>query len=141
METITRNMKDYLKAIYSLEKGEARVKTTELAKVLCIAPASVTEMIRKIATKGLVVYKSYRGVRLTGEGRMVVFGVLRKHRLMEKLLVDFVGMDASSACDEASKLELAVSDKAANGICAAFGHPATCPCGKPIFRDEDCCGG
>jgi len=141
MDAITYTMKDYLKAVYLLEKSKARVKTTDLAEKFRIAPASVTEMVQKMATVGLLTYEPYRGVKLTDQGRRFVMQVLRGHRLLEKLLVDFVGMDASVACDEASKLELVVSDRVVNGICIAFHHPTTCPCGKPIFRDAHCCGG
>ncbi len=141
MDKITYAMKDYLKAIYLLEKGKAIVKTTDLAEEFRIAPASVTEMIQKIAMRGLLVYEPYRGVKLTDEGRRVIMQILRGHRLIEKLLVDFIGMDASSACNEASTLELVVSEKVVNGICVAFNHPEFCPCGKPVFRNEHCCGG
>ena len=141
MDTITDAMKAYLKEIYLLEGERRKVKTTDLAQRFSVAPASVTEMVQKIAAIGLLIYEPYRGVRLTGEGRKLIVQILRRHRLTEKLLVDFVGMDIPSACEEASKLELIVSDRFVNGICAAFNHPTICPCGKPISRGEGCCGG
>lgn len=141
MDMITNTMKTYLKTIFLMEEKGERVKTIKLARELQIKPASVTEMIQKIASLGLVRHKPYYGIELTEEGERLVIGILRRHRLLEKLLVDFAGLDISSACTEASKLELLLSEHAANSICTAFNHPTTCPCGKPIYRDEKCCGG
>jgi DtxR family Mn-dependent transcriptional regulator len=97
-------------------------------------------MIQKMAAEGLVYYAPYQGARLSVHGRRVVMQILRSHRLLEKLLVDFLGLDASTACNEASRLELVVTDKVVNSICKAFNHPTVCPCGEPIFSSNDCCG-
>jgi len=141
MATLTQTMKDYLKAIYSLEGKRVYVKTTDLAQLFSVAPASVTEMLQKMAAEGFLYYEPYHGVRLTVQGRKTVMRILRGHRLIEKLLVDFVGLDAPTACKEASKLELVLTDRVVNGICRAFNHPTVCPHGEPIFKDKNCCGG
>lgn len=140
MAALTPAMKDYLKAIHNLEESRVWVKTTDLAEVFSVTPASVTEMIQKMATHGLLHYAPYRGTKLSVRGRKIVMQILRNHRLLEKLLFDFLGLDASTACNEASRLEHAVTDRVANRICQVFNHPTICPCGEPIFRDNECCG-
>lgn len=140
MVELTNAMKEYMKTIFLMENGGNKVKTTEISKKLQVKPASVTEMIRKLASLGLLAYEPYRGIKLTKKGKDTAIDILRRHRLLERLFVDFVGLNVASACDEASKLELLLSDYAVNGICSAFNHPATCPCGKPIYGNEGCCG-
>ena len=140
MYQITSAMKEYIKTIFSIERNGDVAKTTELAKKLNVKPASVTEMTRKMGERGLLCYKPYHQMRLTERGSDAATKILRQHRLLEKLFVDFLGLDAASACSESSKLELLLSDHATNRICAVFNHPTTCPCGKPIFSDERCCG-
>ena len=140
MYQITSAMKEYIKTIFSIERNGDVAKTTELAKKLNVKPASVTEMTRKMGERGLLCYRPYHQMRLTERGGEAATKILRQHRLLEKLFVDFLGLDAASACSESSKLELLLSDHATNRICAVFNHPTTCPCGKPIFSDQRCCG-
>jgi DtxR family Mn-dependent transcriptional regulator len=133
-------MKDYIKAIFFMGEEGKEAKTTDLAGEIKVKPASVTEMVQKLASMGLVHHDPYRGIKLTEKGKDTATEIVRKHRLLEKLFVDFAGLDVASACDEASRLELLLSAYAANRICAVYEHPQACPCGKPIYRDETCCG-
>lgn len=132
-------MKDYLKEIFLMEESGEEVKTTKLAKKLQVKPASITDMVKKIALMGFISYKPYHSIKLTKKGKRIVMKILRKHRLLEKLFVDFIGLDKNLACKEASRLELLLSDKVANSICMTFNHPKICPCGNPIYQDKSCC--
>jgi len=140
MHEITSAMRDYIKTLFIIEERGGAANTTELAKKLQVSPASVTEMVHKLVTKGMLTHEPYREIRLTEKGRETAINILRRHRLLEKLFVDFLGLSIESACEEASKLELQLSDHAVNSICVAFNHPSICPCGKPIYSDEKCCG-
>jgi len=140
MTELTSTMKDYIKAIFFMEEAGREAKTTNLAQEVKVKPASVTEMVQKLSSIGLVHHDPYHGIKLTKKGKDAVTKIVRKHRLLEKLFVDFAGLEAPSACEEASKLELLLSDDAANRICSIYKHPQTCPCGKPIYSDERCCG-
>jgi DtxR family Mn-dependent transcriptional regulator len=137
---ITGAMKDCTKMIFSIEENGSTAKTTNLAKLLHIKPASVTEMIQKLASKRILTHKPYREIKLTKEGEDIAMDFYRRHGLIEKLFVDFLGLDIASACEEASKLELLLSDYTVNCICIAFKHPTTSPCGKQIFSEKKCCG-
>ena len=79
---------NYLKTIYSLQKGfENGVSTNLIANKIKTKASSVTDMLKKLALKELVVYKKYQGVHLTGTGRLAALKVVRKHRLWECFLV------------------------------------------------------
>ena len=136
MDEIRSGMKEYLKAIFLIEEKGSTAKNIELAEELDVKPASVTEMIQKLASMDLLSYEPYHGMKLTEKGKQITMKILRRHRLLEKLFADFVGLNTASACREASKLDLLLSDYTVNKICAVFNHPSTCPCGKPIYSDE-----
>ena len=136
---ITVNEGKYLKLIYRKQHEEfSRVKTTLIAKSVRVRPATVTEMLQKLAEKGLLKYTRYHGVRLTENGVAEARRLLRKHRLLEVLFVRFLNYEVQRACDEASKLDYHASEDLVNTICRAYGHPETCPCNKAIFSSERC---
>lgn len=139
MDEITSGMKEYLKTVLLIEKGRNGAKNSELARELQVKPASVTEMIRKMGSTGLLDYKPYHEMKSTENGKDAVRSILRKHRLLERMFADFVGLDAESARDEASKLDLLASDSTVNRICTISDHPTICPGGKPIYTHENRC--
>ena len=75
---------------------------------------------------------------LTEEGIIKAQELLRKHRILETLFVRFLNYPSRTACEEAAELDHHVSDKLANAICQAYGHPEVCPCNKPIFTNIEC---
>lgn len=136
---ITVNEGKYLKFIYRKQHEEfSRVKTTLIAGFVGVRPATVTEMLQKLAEKDLVKYTRYHGVRLTEKGVAEARKLLRKHRLLEFLFARLLNYDVQKACDEASKLDYHASEDLVNAICRTYGHPETCPCNKAIFGSERC---
>jgi len=129
------SVEEYLKAIYSFNERGERAKNTELAKRLKVAPPSVTQMVKKLADRGYVQYVPYRGTVLTGRGMALAQRVVRKHRLLERFLYDYLGMDMGKVHDEACRMEHSLSDEAAHALCDALDNPETCPDDdKPIPR-------
>ena len=139
----SHSVEEYLEAIYSFnEKGEL-AKNTELSKKLKVAPPSVTQMIQKLAEEGLVEHQPYKGATLTGKGTALAQKVVRKHRLLERFLQDFLGFSGIKVHDEACRMEHSLSDEAALALCKALDNPETCPDdGNPIppcpLNVEDC---
>jgi len=138
---VTVNEGKYLKLIYRKQQEElSKVGTTLIAKTARVRPSTVTEMLQKLAEKGLLRYKRYYGVELTEEGIAEAKKLLRKHRLLETLFVNALSYGVQKACEEASKLDHYASEDLANTICQSYGHPEHCPCDKIIFSDEGCKG-
>lgn len=132
-EALTRSVEDYLKAIYRLSLAAAGpASTTDIARGLELSPPSVSGMIKRLAEQGLVRHIPYRGVELTGEGRLVALRMLRRHRIIESYLVDRLGYDWDSVHQEAERLEHAVSDELIDRMAAALGNPRFDPHGDPI---------
>jgi DtxR family transcriptional regulator, Mn-dependent transcriptional regulator len=92
----------------------------------------VSTMLRRLAELGLVVHEPYRGVRLTDRGRRVALEVLRHHRLLERYLVEELGVPWDRVHQEAEVLEHVLSEDLEERIAAKLGHPTHDPHGDPI---------
>jgi DtxR family Mn-dependent transcriptional regulator len=129
---LSESQEDYLKQIFLLGGDGERVSTQSLARRLRVKPASVTEMVGRLAQLGLVEHAPYRGVRLTDAGRRVALEMLRHHRLLETFLVEALGYDWDQVHEEAERLEHVISERFEERIAEAMGHPTHDPHGDPI---------
>jgi DtxR family Mn-dependent transcriptional regulator len=129
---LTPAVQDYAKAIYTLEAQHGSASTNDLATLLDVRPGSVSGMLRKLASLGLVEHERYRGARLTDEGRRVALEVIRHHRLLEVFLVEYLGMTWDEVHAEAEVLEHALSEELEELIARKLGDPTVDPHGDPI---------
>ncbi len=129
---LTVAVQDYLKAIYALESEGERVTTSALAERMGVSAPSVTAMTKRLAELGLVERAPYRGVVLTDAGRRGALEVLRHHRLLERYLVDRLGLSLAEVHAEAELLEHALSEELEAKIDAELGFPTHDPHGDPI---------
>ena len=129
---ISQQAEEYLEAIYRIEMKNNLAKTMELAKKLNVVPGSITNTIESLEKRGYVNHIPYKGVKLTEKGRKIASNILRKHRLAERLLTDFMHIKWSSVHEEACKLEHALSPEILDPLETALGNPKTCPHGNPI---------
>ena len=130
---------NYLKAIYKLAEAEpdtAGVSTNRIAAALATRAASVTDMLRRLADKGLLDYEKYRGVQLTAEGRRLALLTIRKHRLWEVFLVQQLGFSWDEVHDVAEELEHVQSPLLMRRLDAFLGHPALDPHGDPSPTED-----
>ncbi|MGB8216831.1 MAG: metal-dependent transcriptional regulator [Candidatus Methanoperedens sp.] len=135
MEADTSRIEEYLESIYKLQQEQHPVSTSRLAEHLKLSPPSVSEMIKKLAHKGLL-NQIEKGVCLTEEGNKMAKKVIRRHRLSERLLTDILGFKWDEVHDEACRLEHAISPEMEDRIAESLGNPRTCPHGHPI-PDKD----
>jgi DtxR family transcriptional regulator, Mn-dependent transcriptional regulator len=129
---LTVAVQDYLKAIYVLESTEERVTTSALAHRMGVSAPSANAMTKRLDELGLVERLPYRGVALTEEGRRGALEVLRHHRLLERYLVDRLGLTLDEVHAEAELLEHALSEELEAKIDAELGFPTHDPHGDPI---------
>lgn len=129
---ISDHMQDYLKAICQLGAGGAEVSTSAIAERLAVSPASVTNMMKKLADLRLVRHLPYQGVELTPAGRKVALEVIRHHRLLELYLAESLGYSWDQVHAEAEKLEHHISEEFEDRIAASLGNPTRDPHGDPI---------
>ncbi len=126
-------IEDYLKAVWNAgEWSDAPVTVTALAARLNLSPSSVSEIVRKLTERGLLTHERYGSVDLTDTGRAIALATVRKHRLIETFLVEYLGYEWDEVHDEAEVLEHAVSDDFVERLAARLGQPTHDPHGDPI---------
>ncbi len=128
----TQSVEDYLKAIYVLETEGNRATTTNIAEALSVSSASVTNMLKRLATLKLITHKSYRGAELTEAGEKIALEIIRHHRLLELYLKEMLGYSWDEVHDEAEKLEHHISEQFEDTIAELLNHPTHDPHGDPI---------
>lgn len=139
-------IEQYLKIIMELSEGNDSVRTNEVAKALGLAPASVTESLQKLSDEGLVKYRAYKGVKLTSKGKSIASKISRKHRLLERFLVDVLGLEPSTVHKQACAMEHTLSDEAEVALCRMLNHPGACPddgkiippCNLDVWSCDEC---
>lgn len=137
-ENLTHTIEDYLKVIYELTASEGRATTNQIAAQIGVTPASVTGMVKRLATSDppLVEYRKHRGVLLTPAGRQVALEIIRHHRLLELFLHETLGYAWDEVHAEADRLEHVISEDMEERIAQALGDPLQDPHGKPIPSRE-----
>lgn len=131
-----RTVEEYLDSVGTLERLESPVKTSSLAQVLEVSPASVSEMLQRLSKKGLIEYAPYGGATLTEEGRQRVLELTRRHRLWEVFLNRYLGIGWEDVYQEACSLEHATSDFITERLAQFLDNPEVCPHGDPIPKDN-----
>ncbi len=114
------------------DSGSASLKTISMR--MQIKPPSALEILRPLVKFGLISRKSGKS-RLTEEGVKALQEYRRRHRIVETLLAGYIGKKNSH--EAAAEIDMSVSRETADRVCAAMGHPDTCPHGEGI----DPCGG
>ena len=140
---------DYLETIYFLAFpiGEYRPQTTgsptlasRVAEMLGVSRASAGEMLKRLETDGLIERGERKEALLTPAGRQRAEKVVRKHRIIERLLTDFMGYTAAEAHVHADRLGDTFDDDMVERIDQRLGQPDRCPHGWPVdpaFEQEE----
>jgi len=132
----TPAVEDYLKAIYQLSEAGEAVSTSAIAERLGVAAGSVTGMLKRLSEAGLVEHTRYYGARLTKDGTDNAVRTIRRHRIVERFLVDVLGYTWDRVHEEAERLEHVVTDEMIDRMAAVLGEPDADPHGAPIPTAE-----
>lgn len=124
---ISENIEEYLEVLYRNGSNGEQVSTTQLSKDLGIAPGSVTQMLKKLEDLGYIEYTPYKGATLTDEGMKIAQKITRKHRILEKFLLDVLKVKEENVHDQACEMEHTLSDEAERALCTMLHHPDLCP--------------
>jgi len=134
---LTHTEENYLKAIYKAnQSSKEAVSTNSIAQEMKTSPASVTDMMKKLANKELIIYEKYRGAKLSASGSKTATSLIRKHRLWETFLVQKLGFSWEEVHEIAEELEHINSDKLINRMDEYLGYPKYDPHGDPIPNAE-----
>ena len=118
------------------DRSSTGISTNAIANKLETKASSVTDMVKKLAEKQVLVYKKYQGVSLTKSGKTTAARIVRKHRLWEVFLVEKLNFSWDEVHDVAEQLEHIKSPKLTRELDAFLGFPKTDPHGDPIPDHE-----
>jgi DtxR family Mn-dependent transcriptional regulator len=140
---------EYLETIYFLAfpigeyrpmSGGSPTLSSRVAEMLGVSRASAGEMLKRLEAEGLIERGEHKEALLTESGRERAQKVVRKHRIIERLLTDFMGYTAAEAHVHADELGDTFSDEMVARIDERLGHPDRCPHGWPVdpaFEQEE----
>jgi DtxR family Mn-dependent transcriptional regulator len=110
---------------------------SRVAEMLGVSRASAGEMLKRLEGEGLIERGAKKEALLTASGRERAERVVRKHRIFERLLTDFMGYTGYEAHERADELGDTFSDEMIERIDERLGHPERCPHGWPVDPDVE----
>jgi Mn-dependent DtxR family transcriptional regulator len=137
---------EYLETIYFLAFpiGEYKPQATgsptlaaRVAEMLGVSRASAGEMLKRLEADGLIERGEHKEALLTKSGRARAEKVVRKHRLIERFLTDFLGYTAAEAHVHADELGDTFNDEMVDRMAERLGNPERCPHGWPVDTDAE----
>jgi DtxR family Mn-dependent transcriptional regulator len=138
---LSKSEREAMKAIYRLtgprsNSGADEAHTGALADALGLSPGTITATVKRLADRGLVDHKPYRGVELTAWGRRAAVAAIRRHRIVERFLSDMLGYAWNEADRLAGTIEHDLPQEVEDRLFVALHRPSTCPHGFPIPSPE-----
>src|SRR4051812_17287015 len=133
---LSKSDRETLKAIYRLSKDGGDAHTGDLADALGVSPGTATAAVKRLAERGLLDHKPYKGVELTRPGRQAAVAAIRRHRIVERFLADMLGYAWNEADRLAGSFEHDLPAEVEDRLFVALHRPATCPHGFPIPEPE-----
>lgn len=128
----TEKMREYLEVIYYLSARQEPVIGARLAEWMRVTPPTVTNIVQRMEDQGYIVRDGRGEIRLTPEGFALAEAMVKRHRILERFLVDIMQVPWHLIHEEAVRLEHALSPTMEARIEALVGNSTTCPHGNPI---------
>lgn len=123
---------EYLEAIYELEEEGHRVLQARIGERLGLAPATVSEGVKRLIAEGYVSLEGPRTIVLTDQGRTLAEALVRRHRLAERMLTDILGIPWHLCHEQAEDWEKVMTPEVERAIIEKLDGELTCPHGNPI---------
>jgi DtxR family Mn-dependent transcriptional regulator len=123
---------EYVSGIYILARDYGKVSNSRLAAWTGVSGSAVTQALGRLKRLGLARHARYESIELTEQGRLFAVKVLRRHYLLEHLLVRFLDYPWEKADEEAKRLQSEISDDLAEHLFQRLGSPQACPHGNPM---------
>lgn len=133
--TASAAMQEYLAEAYRLayyQDSDPYISTSSLAEVMGVTAPAVTRMVQRLKEAGFLDHEPYRGIKLTPAGEYEALMNIRKHRLVERFLVDVMGFGWHEVHDSADEMGAVVSETVVNRMDEMADFPRRCPHGEPI---------
>ncbi len=129
---VTSTIESYLEAIFELQEIGERVTQARLARWFHVSPPATAEVVKRMEKMGLISFAGDRTIAFTEDGHRRAAEEAVRHRLIERYLVDVLGVPWHLADEEVRKMEPGISDVVFGRMRDALGGVERCPHGNPI---------
>jgi DtxR family Mn-dependent transcriptional regulator len=128
----TEKMREYLEVIYYLSARREPVIAARLAEWMGVTAPTVTDILKRMEKQGYITRDGRGDIGLTDDGFALAEAMVKRHRILERFLVDVMAVPWHLIHEEAVRLEHALSPTMEERIEALVGQSTTCPHGNPI---------
>lgn len=135
MSAANYKQQEYLAEAYRIahyQENDPYVSTSAIAEEMGVSAPAVTRMVQRLKDAGYVDHEPYRGIILTPAGEREALYSIRRHRIVERFLVDVMQFSWHEVHDAADEMGAVVSDAVVNRMDKMTGFPRRCPHGEPI---------
>ena len=115
MRKLTASLEDYLEIICNYDNCKKKIRAIDISKELKVSRASVTEALKKLASKNFITYGRYDNIALTEEGRKIAQDVVSKHNVLQ-IFFESLGLTTEEASENACKVEHVITQNAFDKI-------------------------
>lgn len=129
---ISQTEENYLKCLFALTNLNGAATINELSKHLDVKMPTANSMMKRLAEKELIIYESYKPIKLSAKGKTAAALIIRKHRLTEMYLVEKMGFGWEEVHDIAEQIEHIQSPVFFEKMDELLGYPTVDPHGSPI---------
>jgi len=126
VDNLTPALEDYLESIWEILQIKKVAQVTEIAKLRGVNVTSVTPAMRRLSKMGLVDYTARAYVDLTQEGIDIARKIKARHDILERFLVDILGVSQEIASEDACSAEHMFSDETIDQIVRFFEYVQRC---------------
>ncbi len=126
---LTASQEDYLEAIYNISEEKKAARSKDIADRLKVRASSVTGALRALGKMELINYAPYDLITLTDKGHKVAKEVVRRHKALQKFLVDVLGVEEKAADEAACRMEHAVPKSIVDRLVKYSEYVERCPRG------------
>ena len=116
MNVLSASLEDYLEVISNSVEAGANIRAIDISKQMNVSRASVTEALKKLASKGYINYDRYEVLSLTESGKILAQKIISKHNILQSFFEDKLGLSTEEASENACKIEHVITDNAFNQI-------------------------
>ncbi len=135
MTELTPRAQDYLRIIYKLSSGGGKVRLVTLSEALGVRMPTALQMVRSLASQGLVKYERHGEIELTQEGRRIAEEIQKRHDLLLKFLTKYLGVDEEVAERDSCGMEHHLSEETYRRLVKFIEFMESCPHGLPRWLE------
>jgi len=133
----THTVENYLMTMYVMERDFGEIVAARLAEMMRVSPATVAMTLKRMKRDQWITGTGRKSIHLTTTGRAAAHSVIRRHMLIEWLLVRILKIPLAETHDEAHGIEHAISTQIEERMREILGDPQVCPHGNPFPGAED----